>query len=154
MDAKRREHIMDEARAAGFDPSHLTKLELILKESPQTSLAQEVADTVVDKMRQEGIDYFPQLPNIILNASLLASHALSEIQVARGGMDIFRSVNTDAVNAALAPLAQAEGQLAKITDSLAQVSQLLLGEDLDKNTTKEEQTAWITNTVESSPKQM
>lgn len=151
MDAKRRDIIMGKARAAGFDPSHLSQLEEILNETPPTSLAEEVADIVVDRMRVEGIEYFPQLPNILMNASNLSWNILRDLQEIRGGVDVFRTINADAAKAVLRSVSNAEGAAAKLADSLSQSSRLLTGEDLDESTEGEAATWLTTSTEESSP---
>jgi hypothetical protein len=155
-----KQRILEKAKAGGFDDRHLASLETIIDqmhwtpEDDATFLATKIGEIIVERLRVEGVDYFPQLPNILMNASNLSWAILRDLEGVRGAVDVFRSINADAVKAALTPLSHAEGSAAKLADSLSQSSRLLLGEDLDE-ITKGEAAKWLTtSTAESSPKKI
>lgn len=138
----------------GIDPDTLAWAKELLNPGRLTIEAQAdlLAPLIAERLRANSVDYFPQLPHIIMNASLLASKIKEQTHAVRGGVDVFRSINADAVEAALRPLAEIEGAAAKLTDSLEQSSRLLLGEDLDEATKGEAATWLTTSTDDSSPK--
>lgn len=139
MTADDKQRILEQAKAGGFDDRHLASLEAIIdgvswtSEDDTTVLATKLGDIITDRLKAEGIDYFPELPQILMNASVNAAMSVEHLRNVRGGIEVFRSINTHAVESVMPEVNSAEANLVRIRDSLRQTSQILTGEELDTN---------------------